>query len=199
MNSQPTAITEPLDGIASLIAEHQGKGAMPLLIAIDGAGGAGKSSLARWIRDGLSDVSIVEMDDFYCPTDDWIRRTWSPEEGYQNFFDWMGLRDHVLEPLRNKVSPRFQAFDWMRNQLNGWKQVPLNPIIIVEGVYALRPELRSFYHLRLFVEAPVDIRTARLRARGDSEQDIQMWQAAESWYLTNVRPQDNCDLILPGH
>ena len=191
--------TEPLASIVGLIAGKQGKEAMPLLIAIDGAGGAGKSSLARRIQDELVDVSIVEMDDFYCPADASIRRTWSPEEGYQKFFDWMRLRDHVLEPLQKKVSPRFQVFDWMRNQLNGWKQVALDPVIIVEGVYALRPELRSFYHLCLFVEAPNDVRTARLRARGGSEQEIKMWQAAESWYLINVRPQDNCDLVVLGH
>ena len=191
--------TEPLASIVNLITDKRVKEVMPLFIAIDGAGGAGKSSLARRMQDELTDVSIIEMDDFYRPVDASIRRIWSPVEGYQNFFDWMRLRDQVLKPMQNGIAPRFQMFDWTQNQLNAWKHIPLNPVIVVEGVYALRPELRPFYNLSLFIEAPLDVRTGRLRARGGSEQEIQMWQAAENWYLTNIRPQDDCDLLVSGY
>ena len=190
---------EPLHNIISLIADKRIKGAKRVLVAIDGAGGAGKSTVARQIRNELTDVTMVEMDDFYCAADASVRRNWNPQEGYQNFFDWMRLRDHVLKPIQDGLSPKFQPFDWTQNQLNGWKHVPLNSVIIVEGVYALRPELRSFYHLSVFIEAPWEVRTARLLVRGDSEQDVQMWQAAENWYLVNIKPQDHCDLVVSGY
>ena len=190
---------EPFHSIIHLIADRRIKGATRVIVAIDGAGGAGKSTVAKWIRDELKDVSIVEMDDFYRVADASFRRSWNAEEGYQNFFDWTRLRDDVLKPIQDGISPEFQPYDWTRNQLNGWKQVPLTPVIIVEGVYALRPELRPLYNLSVFIEAPLEVRTARLRTRTDSEQDIQMWQAAENWYLANIKPQDNCDLVVSGY
>jgi adenylate kinase family enzyme len=39
-------------------------------LAIDGPGGAGKSTLARQLADGWPEAVIVEMDDFYLPTAD---------------------------------------------------------------------------------------------------------------------------------
>jgi uridine kinase len=189
---------EQLDTILNLLDDKQNKGATRVLIAIDGAGGAGKSTLAKQIGEKCSDAAIIEMDNFYRPEEPSVRRAWTPHEGYQNFFDWKRLQDQVLKPLQSGRSPAYQEYDWIANRLNGWKNVPLSPIIIVEGVYTLRPELRSFYHISLFVETPKDMCISRLRSRTDAEDDIQMWRAAEDWYFANIGPQKNCDLIVAG-
>jgi uridine kinase len=190
--------TEQLAAILTLINDKQDKGAARVLIAIDGAGGAGKSTLARQIKKKRSDAAIIGMDDFYRPEEASIRRTWTSQQGYQNFFDWKRLQDQVLRPLQSGCSPAYQVYDWITNKLNGWKDVALSPIMIVEGVYTIRPELRPFYHISLLVETPKDVCLNRLRSRTDKEGDIQMWRAAEDWYFANIEPQKNCDLIISG-
>jgi uridine kinase len=49
-----------------LIEQHR-RSRSHLLVAIDGGGGAGKSTLARNLADALGDATIVQMDDFYRP------------------------------------------------------------------------------------------------------------------------------------
>ncbi len=169
-----------------------------MLVAIDGAGGAGKSTLARQLRDRCRDAAIIEMDNFYRPEEISVRRAWTPQEGYESFFDWKRLQDQVLEPLRSGLSSEYQVYDWVSNSLSGWRNVPLDPVLIIEGVYSLRPELRSFYHISLFVDTPKAVCISRLRSRTDKEEDIQMWRASEEWYFDNIMPQKNCDLIITG-
>ncbi len=187
-----------IDIILSLINEKRNRCTTRVLVALDGAGGAGKSTLARQLRDRCSNAAIIEMDNFYRPEEMPVRRAWTPQEGYQKFFDWKRLRDQVLEPLRSGRYSEYQVYDWISNSLSGWRNVPLDPVIIIEGVYSLRPELRSVYHISLFVETPKEICLNRLRSRTDKEEDIQMWRAAEEWYFDNIMPQKNCDLIIEG-
>lgn len=184
--------------ILSLINEKRNNGVVPVLVAIDGAGGAGKSTLARQILEKCGDASIIEMDDFYRPEEVSVRRAWTPQEGYDNFFDWQRFQDQVLKPIQNGRPATFQVYNWMANKLDGWKTLPTNSVIIVEGVYALRPVFRSSYHISLFIETPKEVCLRRLRARTDAEEDIQMWRAAEEWYFTNIKPQKICDLVISG-
>ena len=47
-----------------------------VLIGIDGLGGAGKSTVAKYIKEKISNTTIIEMDDFYVPEltrPDWDR------------------------------------------------------------------------------------------------------------------------------
>jgi pantothenate kinase-related protein Tda10 len=59
-----------LTSIAGQLASPRPAGA-PLLVAIDGAGGAGKSTLAaclaKRLRESGIEAEIVHMDDFYRP------------------------------------------------------------------------------------------------------------------------------------
>src|ERR1700730_7762712 len=73
-----------------------------LIAGIDGAGGAGKSTLASGISDAFEGrVSIVGCDDFYRPLISTQNSRLTPEEAYENYFDWRRLRDEALMPLRD--------------------------------------------------------------------------------------------------
>jgi pantothenate kinase-related protein Tda10 len=61
----------------------------PLIVGIDGAGGAGKSTLARGIDDANPGrASIVRCDDFYHPLTGAQYSRLTVEEAYENYFDW---------------------------------------------------------------------------------------------------------------
>lgn len=170
----------------------------PLLICIDGFGGSGKSTLAGMIRDAADVSAVVEGDDFYGPEgDDWA--TFSPQEGYERFFDHERLARDVLRPLRRGARARYQRYDWQHNVLGDWVELPAEGIIVMEGVYMLRPSLREFWDLAIFVDTPWPIRLERQVSRGENtEDDIRLWTDAEKYYERHVNPAVLADLLLPG-
>src|SRR5262245_65668145 len=73
-----------------------------LLVAIDGAGGSGKSRLADDLRTRLTashvPTSIVNIDEFFLPSG--LRpRGPASEKPIGGDFDWQRLRKEVLAPL----------------------------------------------------------------------------------------------------
>lgn len=167
-----------------------------LLVGIDGAGGAGKSTLANGIGEAFGGrVSIIRCDDFYRP----LNARYTPEEAYENFFDWRRLRDEVLIPLRNQQPARYQRYDWSTDRLAEWIEVEPREIISVEGVFATRPELRALLEVAIFIEAPREERIRRMSARPQpSTAWMDQWMAAEDWYLANIAPHRGADLVIEG-
>ena len=70
-------------------------------------------------------------------------------------------------------------------------------IVLVEGVYSSRPELRPMLDAVIFAEAPRAERLIRVQARGpDPGNWLTPRMTAEDWYLNQIRPQDTVHLIL---
>lgn len=187
---------EMIAAACALIAQRQA-GSARVLVAIDGCGGAGKSTLARGIRDSVVNVSIVRTDDFFRPLNEYPARILTPARAYELYFPWERMRDEALAPLRNGRTARYQRHDWTTDALGDWVIVEPNPIVIVEGVYSSRPELRDLLDAIIFIDAPREVRRRRMLARGPDNSDwMTPWMAAEDWYLEHVRPQESADLIL---
>src|SRR5207245_1859814 len=78
--------------------------ATPILIALDGASGTGKSVLAALVAEVLG-ASVIPSDDFFAAeiTDaEWEAR--SPIERATDAIDWRRLRRDALQPLRARGS-----------------------------------------------------------------------------------------------
>lgn len=169
------------------------------LVGIDGFGGSGKSTLARALDSHEAVSAVVEGDDFYGPE----RPGWeglSPREGYEHFFDHDRLARQVLEPLGRGADCRYQRYDWGTNRLGDWVALRGGGVVVVEGVYMLRPQLRGFWDLSVFVDTPWPIRLDRQTARGEnSDEDIRRWTDAEKYYERTVDPAALADIVVPGH
>jgi uridine kinase len=153
----------------------------PLLVAIDGLGGAGKSTfaddLARCLQARKISVQVVHMDDFYLPSAQ--RPDHSVQTGQVGGdFDWQRLRDQVLIPLTHGQRAAYQRYDWGTDALGEWIALAGHQVVIVEGVTALRHELRDHYHLTVWIDCPRPTRLARGIAR-DGEDARQRWE--EEW------------------
>jgi hypothetical protein len=70
------------------------------IIAIDGPGGSGKTTLAAKVAELLDGATVIHGDDFYRPMPEHEREQLDAQLGYQHYFDWQRLRDQVLAPLR---------------------------------------------------------------------------------------------------
>ncbi|MFI9404468.1 uridine kinase [Nocardia sp. NPDC052316] len=78
------------------------------LVAIDGPGGAGKSTLAAQLARAC-DATVVPTDSF---------------ASWDNALDWWPrLERQVLEPLGRDEVGRYQRYDWEQRELAEWHEV----------------------------------------------------------------------------
>lgn len=182
------------DLVAAIRSMHRGE--KTILVGIDGAGGSGKSSLAQSLRGAGGADIVVEMDDFYLPAS-----ARAEQGGIGGNFDWTRLQSQVLQPLRAGVAGNYQRYDWDNDALAEWHEVRTGGVVVVEGIYSLRRELKEAYDLRLFVECPRDLRLRRGLDR-DGEEARQQWELewmpAEAHYFEDHRPDLVADLVIDG-
>jgi uridine kinase len=171
-----------------------------LVVAIDGPGGAGKSTLAAELALLRDDVSIVEGDDFYRRLNESTRAALTPLEAVDLLFDWERLRDEVLAPLVRGEEARYRRYDWTTERLGeDVGAVEAHGVVVVEGCYVARPALRGYYDLIVAVEAPRALCLARQLARAENQpEQIARWRAAEDWYLERQNPARGADLVIDG-
>lgn len=187
------ANNEPFRGVPSDLVERVRRVARrPVIVGIDGPGAAGKSVLAKWLRDALEDAAIVEVDDFYRP---------AREVGAQGAVcDLERLRREVLDPARGGRPTRYQRYDWREDRLAGWIDLAAHRHVIVEGVYALERSLRPLVDLGVFVDTPPALRLARGLARDGAASETQWlaWMAAWDAYVAAQRPDLAADVVIDG-
>src|SRR5208283_5368240 len=118
---------------------------------------------------------------------------------YEKYFDWQRLRDEALIHLHGGQRVRYQRYDWSTDRLAEWIEVEPREIILVEGVFSTRPELREFLEVAIFIETPRDERIRRMVARPQQDTAwIDQWMAAEDWYLAHIAPHRHADLVIGG-
>jgi uridine kinase len=186
----------------------------PILVALDGGSGSGKSSLAALVAEELG-AALVPSDDF-CAAEvsdaEWESR--SPEAKANDAIDWRRLRAEALEPLLAGRPAKWHAFDFEAGvRPNGTYAMRTDfvvreprAVIVLEGSYSCRPELADLIDLSVLVDAPVDVRHERLVARrtiylGREDKTYldswhARWDVAEEYYFTHVRPKSSFDLIV---
>ena len=149
-----------LAGIMTEAAQRKG---LPLIVAVDGRSGVGKSTLARTLAERV-EACVIEGDDFYAGGIE--LRADSAVARAAACIDWTRQRS-VLEGLAAGREACWRAFDWdafdgrLRDEPT---RIGPRPIVILEGVYAARPELADLLDLRVALLAPDDVRLARLAA-----------------------------------
>lgn len=180
----------------------------PILVALDGPSGAGKSTLASQIAAAVDAAAIVPSDDFYAahiPTAEWHAR--GPQDRAADVIDWRRMRREALEPLLAGKAARWFAFDFgAEARPDGTYPMQVTPterkpaqVLLLDGAYSARPELADLITLSVLVDAPVSVRRARLAAR-EAPDFLAAWHAlwddAEAFYFSKVRPPRAFDLVV---
>lgn len=165
-------------------------------MAIDGRSGVGKSTLAEWLGSELS-ATVIEGDDFYAGGIGILKDP--PQARAQRCIDWQTQRQ-VLGALRQGQSAEYRAFDW--DAFDGSlaaevTRVSSAAIIVLEGVYSARPELRDLVDLTLLLRVSDAVRKQRLIQReGEIGPWETQWHEAEEWYFANAAPPSAFDMVI---
>lgn len=154
------------------------------IIAVDGPGGAGKSSLASYLARVLG-APIVHTDDF---------------ASWDNPVDWWPeMIERVLLPLAAGRPARYTLSSWGDAER---EEVVIEPtdFVVLEGVTASRESFRPYLAYSIWVETPLDLRLRRglHRDGDDARADWERWMAEEDAYVGRERPAERADVILPG-
>lgn len=171
-----------------------------LLIAVDGPGGSGKSTLARSIAEQTAHSTILQMDDFFFPNQLRASAKGDTTE-LGGDLDWRRMRNQVLTPLSRDKPGKYQRYDWGMDKLAESRDLPVGGMVIVEGVYSLRHELRDFYDFRIWVNCPKEVYLARGLERDSSIEESRaiwenVWIPAEERYAREHQPERVADLVI---
>lgn len=185
-----------VDQAAARIKEAARLQAGQLIVAIDGRSGAGKSTLAEALAGRLP-AAVIEGDDFYAGGTGF--KGDPPQARAARCIDWQAQR-RVLSALRQGHPAGYHAFDWETFDGSPCPDattiVPAS-ILLLEGVYAARPELRDLIDLSILVRVPDPLRLARLTAREGAPGPWELqWHEAEDWYFAHAAPLSAFDLVL---
>ncbi len=181
--------------IAALPSKHRQK-----IIAIDGGGGAGKSTFAMWLRPHLHFGTIIHLDDFYRGP--WNARIGSTDFDVNPLFDWVRFETEVLTPLQEGRDFSYHIYDWHNHTSDNEAHVLPEATIILEGGAALQEKYVDIYDFKIWIEAPESERLAKALVR-DGEHMRFLWE--EDWlpiernYIARQNPAARADLVVVGH
>src|SRR3989344_1896451 len=186
--NEALANSSDLEKVISRIDELMKQLNRPILVALDGRSGTGKSIIAKKIAERLGGIEIIS-DDFWVGglNKDWDKK--SRREKAERAIDWKRIRAEALEPLLAGKPAMWHPFDWKTGKGLSPDVIERDaaPLIVLDGAYSTRPELQDIIDFSVLVEVPNDAnRRARLIER-ESEEYMKdwhgRWDVAEDYYF----------------
>lgn len=201
-------IRELVEAIARVERPH------PTRVAVDGIDAAGKTVLADELAASLENlgrpVIRASIDGFHNPRAVRYRRgSSSPEGYYRDSFDYDALRSALLEPLGpgGDLRYRTRVFDFRADSRVPSRVRIADPrsLLVFDGVFLLRPELREHWDFRVFAEVSFEVSVARASIRdavlfGGSQaaraRYIRRYVPGQELYLRESCPKQHADAIV---
>lgn len=183
-----------------------------MLVAVDGADGAGKTMLADELAPLVSGAVRVSLDDFHHPRDFRHAEGRTGSTVWERSFDLEAVRRELLDPWRRGAgSPYRRRWHDLRSDRRveaPSEPVPEDGVLLVDGVFAQRPELADTWDLVIWVHADDDVRLARMAARDGvtadrDHPDQQRYLDAQAIYRETCRPRERANVVVdnsdPAH
>ena len=194
-------IMKVIGTIAELL---KAKSPKPVVIALDGRSGTGKTTIANLIAKQFAGI-VIGFDDFYPGGTNEYWDNLDPGERMDQVIDWKKLVETVLRPLLDKQHVSWHPFDvaTCAGPASFTEERDPAQLIILEGQYSNRPELRSLIDYKILVRAADDsVRRQRLVSREGSDfmDDWHpRWDPAEEFYYRELSPDQVFDAIITNH
>ena len=182
-------------------------------VAIDGVDGAGKTmfgdELGRTLEAWGANVIRASVDGFHHPRAVRSRRgRFCPEGFYRDSYDYATLRQVLLDPLSPGGSGQYVSavFDH-RNDApvrSSTRQAAAGDILIFDGIFANRPELRGYWDLSVFLEVSFETSIRRLGARDGTPMDPlaplnRRYIEGQQLYLQECGPANHATVVVDNN
>ena len=181
--------------ISILAAALAQKPTKPLVLALDGRCGSGKTTLADGLTRQFPASIVLHTDDFYLPPTQRVRG-W--EKTPCANMDLVRLRDEALRPAYEGQPVLYRAYSCRAGAYEPVQQLAAQPLVILEGSYSHHPLLAGYETLRVFVTCSREEQTRRLQAR-EGEQYANFaarWIPLEEGYFAQYRIEETADLAV---
>ena len=178
-----------------------------MLIGIAGGTGAGKTTVARRVTEGVESVRVLPLDNYYrdrssLDSDERARVNYD----HPDAFDWELVRRHI-DALADGEAVEMPQYDFERHvRTDETVRVEPGSVVVIEGILALYDEaVRERLDIRLYVETDADVRVLR-RLERDVEERGRTIESVIDQYLSTVKPMHerfvrptkrNADLVIP--
>ena len=158
------------------------------LVCVDGPAGSGKTTFAGCLAAALGpDTVVLHMDDVYAG--------WTLDGAVAR------VTAGVLRPLAEGRAGAFHRYDWGTGRFCADPTpVPPAPVLIVEGCGSCPRAFDDWTTLRIWVEAPPELRLARGLARDGAvlEPEWRAWQRTEADEFAREDTRARADVRVDG-
>jgi uridine kinase len=156
------------------------------LVCIDGPAGAGKTTLAGRLAAELGPrTAVVHMDDLYA--------------GWTLTGAFARLAAGVLRPLAAGSEGGYSRYDWAAGAFEATATpVPVPDVLVVEGCGSCPRAVDRWASLRIWVDAPPEVRLARGLARdgADLAAEWNRWQVLEAAAFAAENTRERADVRI---
>lgn len=187
----------------------------PILVAISGKDGSGKTMMANILADFLSsktsrEIIRISVDDFMNSRA--IRYTPSTSAGqgcYDYTFNFDAFINNVLKPLQAEGSWKYRSkiFDHSTDSelLSPIKEATKNAIVLIDGVFLYKRNLVNYWDLKILLDTEDETVIERGAQRDAKrlgsyevarQKYIDRYIASQTIYYTQESPQRHADITI---
>jgi len=197
--------------LARLIQQHK-PDSRPLVVGITGMDTSGKSEMTRALSKELDSASqhiqLIHIDDFHRPRAQRYRTQLpEPVQYYDHSIDFERAAADVLRPIRanGELKTTLTLLDLPSDTwtLERSYSVTEQTIVLLEGVFLFRPEVRDLVDLFIYlhVEERVVLERGRLRDVPSQGEEVMRkyhtkYLPAQRSYLAAHTPESNAHVII---
>jgi uridine kinase len=171
------------------------------IVAIDGMEGAGKTTYADRLARSITGVAVVRasIDGFHHPRAVRYRLGRdSPEGCYRDSYDYAMFRRLLIDPFRAGESFALAAFDHSTDAAVpvDWRSAPADALLIVDGVFLNRPELRALWDYSVYLDVDRATAERRMLERDGASEPTVRYSDAQQLYQREADPAGAASVVV---
>lgn len=165
-----------------------------VIVAIDGNCTAGKTTLARVMKERY-DCNVFHMDDFFLRPEQRTPERFAETGGNVDYERFM---DEVLTPIKEKKPFSYRPFDCETFQLKAPILVEPKKLNIIEGTYSQHPYFGDVYDLKIFLTVTPLLQRQRILERPGflHQRFFEEWIPMEQRYFDGFDVPSKCDFVI---